>query len=294
LVFEAAGIIQDELSLKRLVYVGLGSIWFTDFQMAHKSLGIRDMVSMEADKIGFKRAQFNLPFKTARVKKGYSTAVLPALFSEKKFLNRPWFIWLDYTCGLEERVVKDIRLVIESAPANSVFVTTFNALGAPLGNPKDRPERIRRLLGAVVPDTISRDDCQNARLPETLLKLTSDFMVSVAASFSRPGRFVPAFRIAYSDSTPMITVGGVLPTKRNTVAVESLVAAPSWPAIVKEPIVIPPLTIKEFTALQAQLPRPQRLSRKLVRSLGFDLDADHIRCFGKFYRYYPIYAQITS
>jgi hypothetical protein len=43
LVFEGARILKMGLNLRKLGYVGLGSLWFTDFQTAHKALGVRDM-----------------------------------------------------------------------------------------------------------------------------------------------------------------------------------------------------------------------------------------------------------
>lgn len=80
IVFDCVRSLQAGLNLERLVYVGFGSIWFTDFVMAHKLLGIDDMVSLEADDIGYRRAVFNSPFSTVRVKHGYSYDVLPNLY----------------------------------------------------------------------------------------------------------------------------------------------------------------------------------------------------------------------
>jgi hypothetical protein len=294
LVFEGVRTLQSRMDLEKLMYVGLSSVWFTDFHIAHKALGVEDLVSIEADPIGFERARFNLPFRTARVEKGFSYDVLPIILKDQSLTTRPWFVWLDYDGGFEESTVEDIRLVIEQAPPNSIFVTTFNASGKKLGKPANRPERIRKLLGSVVPDGLSRDDCQDDRLPETLLELTSKFMESVAASVVRPGGFIPAFRIHYSDTTPMVTIGGILPEKGAVPAARAAVSSHEWPGIALEPIIIPPLTIKEAAALQTQLPRAGRLTRAAVRRLGFDLEEQHIRCFQKYYRYYPAYAQITA
>jgi hypothetical protein len=297
LVFESVRILQNYLVMDRLVYVGLGSIWFTDFQMAHKSLAIEDLISIEADPIGYRRAEYNLPFRTSKVLEGTSTDVLPTVIGDRALVNRPWFVWLDYTCGLEEMVVEDIRLVVENVPQNSVFVVTFNAKGRDLGRPVDRPQRIRTLLGSVVPDDLSREDCDEdgGKLSATLAALTNKFMISVAAACSRPGGFIPAFSLCYTDTTPMVTVGGVLPAKGAVAATEEAISRPDWPGIDDLPIIIPPLTVKEVAALQTQLPRSRGgITRKMVRKLGFDLKDEHIRCFQKYYKYYPTYAQIHS
>jgi hypothetical protein len=172
-------------------------------------------------------------------------------------------------------------------------VATFNAT-KDLGKPENRAERIRNLLGSVVPDGLSQDDCQGDRLPETLLNLTGRYMESVAASAVRPGGFIPAFRIHYSDTAHMVTIGGILPEKGSVPAAKAVVNSPAWPGIAREPVIIPPLTIKEAAALQTLLPHRRRLTRAAVRRLGFDLEDRHIRCFEKYYRYYPAYAQITA
>src|SRR5438128_622831 len=83
LVFEGVRMLQRELHLERLAYVGLGSIWFTDFTMAHKLLGIDDMVSIESHPVGYRRAVFNSPYATVKVREGYSSEVLPALYDDE-------------------------------------------------------------------------------------------------------------------------------------------------------------------------------------------------------------------
>ena len=45
-------ILQAHLHLERLAYIGLGSIWFTDFVLAHKVLEVDDMISIEQHDIG--------------------------------------------------------------------------------------------------------------------------------------------------------------------------------------------------------------------------------------------------
>ena len=41
IVFEAVSILQGWLRLENLLYIGFGSIWFTDFQLAHKFLRVK-------------------------------------------------------------------------------------------------------------------------------------------------------------------------------------------------------------------------------------------------------------
>lgn len=48
LVFEGVRALQMQMDLNQLVYVGFGSVWFTDFVVAHKILGVDDMVDRKS------------------------------------------------------------------------------------------------------------------------------------------------------------------------------------------------------------------------------------------------------
>jgi hypothetical protein len=294
IVFDSVRSLQASLDLERLVYVGFGSIWFTDFVMAHKLLGVDDMVSLEADAIGYRRAVFNAPFATVRVINGYSYDVLPSLYTDAAIKGRPWLVWLDYDYELNESVRDDLRSLIENAPANSVVLTSFNGREMKYGNAQDRPDRLKDVLGSVVPDNLQKSDCKEDKLHQTLATLTIDYMKSVASDLSRPGGFVPAFRIVYRDSAPMITVGGILPSKGAARTAIDLVEAGTWRGMPALPINAPHLTVREAAGLQALLPSGTKLTRAAVQKLGFDLDDDQIEAFETYYRQYPAFAQIIA
>jgi len=294
IVFEGVRLLQGQLDMERLIYVGFGSIWFTDFVLAHKTLGIDDMVSIESDEIGFSRAKFNSPFKTVTVMNGISSAVLPTLYVDELYVGRPWMVWLDYDYELRESVKNDIRSVIENSPGNSILLVTFDGKDDRYGEAPDRPELLRRVLGPVVPDDLSKGACEGAQMRETLADLALESMGAITAEISRPGGFVPAFRAIYQDGTPMVTVGGVLPVPGDAQSARSAVGAANWPCRPPRPIKAPHLTIREAAALQSQLPRLERLSRDDVRTMGFDLEDEQIEAFQNYYRQYPAFAQIIA
>lgn len=294
IVFESMRILQKDLDLEGMVYIGFGSIWFTDYAMAHKILGINDMISIEASDVGFKRAEFNVPFATVRVIHGYSNQILPTLYQDEAIRARPWFIWLDYDYELNETLREDIRSTIENAPVNTVLLVTFNGAETRYGQAPDRPGRLQELLGAVVPDDLSKKACKDDRMQETLADLTLNFMTSVAADLARPGGFIPSFRLIYKDSTPMVTIGGILPAKGAARIAADITSAATWPCRPRRPIRAPHLTIREAATLQAQLPRVDRLTREAVRKLGFDLEDEQIEAFETYYRQYPAFAQIIA
>jgi hypothetical protein len=294
LVFSGVRHLQNHLDLDGLAYVGFGSIWFTDFLLAHKTLNVQDMVSIEAHDIGYKRAQFNKPYATVRVRHGPSASILPELYADEALGARPWFCWLDYDYELNESVRDDIRSILENVPANSIFAVTFNGLESKYGVAADRPDRLRQLLGSVVPDSLSKADCKDDAMQETLATLSLDYMASVAADLARPGGFVPAIRVVYRDNAPMITVGGILPTKGAARIAQSEVALSTWPAMPSAPVKAPHLTSRESAALQARLPNVKALTRADVQALGFDLDTDQLAAFQRYYKEYPSFAQVLS
>lgn len=294
LVFEGVLKLKPHLNLERLVYVGFGSIWFTDFVLAHRLLEINDMVSIESNDIGFRRAVFNSPYATVRVRHGFSSDVLPTLFADEAVRGRPWLVWLDYDYQFDETLKADIASIIENAPANSILLVTFNGHEMKYGAAPDRPERLRDLFGAAVPDDLPKRACRDERMQETLADFAQAYMQSAANDLARPGGFVPAFRLIYRDNAPMVTVGGLLPTRGAARIAADIVAEPSWRCRPDKPIVAPHLTIREAAVLQSRLPSPDRLDRPAVQALGFDLDDDQLEAFQTYYRHYPSFAQIVA
>jgi hypothetical protein len=292
LVFEGMRALQAALDPVR-VYIGLGSIWFTDFIMAHKLLSIDDMVSIESNEVGYCRALFNSPYVTVRVRRGFSSEVLPVLYKDQLYAGRPWMIWLDYDSEFDEGKGEDIRSIIENAPDSSVLLVTFNGNAMKYGKAPDRPELLKRVFGSVVPDTLSKSSCRDDKMQEILADFTIALMKSIAGDIARPGRFIPAFRLIYKDTTPMITVGGLLPPRGAVRTALAVVGEATWPCQPKIPIAAPLLTMREAAVLQSQLPCVERLSRTLVRNLGFDLEEHQIEAFEEYYRYYPAFAQIV-
>ena len=293
IVFEGIRELKERTGLTDMVYVGFGSIWFTDYIMAHKILNIRDMISIEADKIGYRRAVFNAPFASVRVRRGHSSAVLPSLYRNNRLMNRPWVVWLDFDKELAESLVADIQLAIENVPEDSVVLITFNGKDGKYGHAKDRPGRLRELLGDVVPDNLGREACKEEEMQETLAELVSNFMTAIAAP-ARGGRYISAFRAIYEDTAPMVTVGGVIVSERSEPLVADVVNAPAWRCCPIKRITAPHLTMREAATLQSALPRTGGLSRQLVRSMNFDLEDDQIESFEKYYKEYPTFAQIVG
>ena len=294
IVFEGVRELQTSLGLQEMVYIGLGSIWFTDFILAHKFLGIDDMISIEKSEIGHRRATFNAPFATVRVLHGTSLNLLPELCRDELIRERPWIIWLDFDGAFDEDHRDDIRSVIEGAPENTLFLLTFNGQDWRYGKLDERPNRLRQLFGDVVPDDLTKRACKKETMPETIATMTINYMQSVAMEMARAGGFLPAFRTIYRDTATMVTVGGFLPTEQSRNIAATVVSDANWRCCPGKCIVAPHLTLRETLSLQSKLPDQEGLSRLIVQSLGFDLEDEQIAAFEKYYKEYPAYAQIVA
>jgi hypothetical protein len=295
IVFEGLLQLPKSIGLRGATYVGLGSVWFADFVLAHRLLGIENMISLEDDPIIFRRAEFNVPYRTLLVFEGKSTDAIPALLEDEDLAARPWILWLDYDKPLDEDRRDELAQLVADLPADSVLLATFNAHMANYGGkPAQRHERLRNLFGLAAPENMTTEEAKDRdRMMEILASSVETFLVSKAVESGRPGGFVPAFRVMYVDGAPMVTVGGVLPDESNEEEVRHDVSNPEWPGFVSDIIALPPLTAKEIHALQAMLPNPARITREQVQAAGFDLLEEDIDSFVNHYLRYPNFAQLA-
>jgi hypothetical protein len=294
-VFNGLRKVVDALALESIVYLGFGSVWFSDFILAHRDLRIDTMLSIESNPIIFKRALFNRPYRTIQVFEGDSDDVIPELLIEPEYQDRPWIVWLDYDGPLDEKCRDEMSYLINNLPPNSALIMTCNARPYKYGKPAKRVESLNSLFGDSIGMTLV-DSMVEDEVPfiNTLRQAIENFMLSTALQNSRAGGFVPAFNIGYQDGPPMVTVGGILPSVGNASTIQGLTRRKSWEGLVKHPITTAPLTMKEVGALQAQLPSRTRITRKRVQRLGFDLDEHQIDSFARHYLLYPNFVQAAT
>jgi hypothetical protein len=295
LVFKEIKRVFEQCDMANAVYVGLGSIWFTDFVMAHKILGIDDMVSIEKNEVGFRRASYNKVYRTIDVRHGESSEILPQLLEEPGFSTRPWVLWLDYDGALDEDKVAEMQWAVSHLPTNSIVLFTFSATQAAYGQRiAQRPSRLKTLLGEVVPDDLTREQCEKGMIHTTLADLTLNFIKSEVADSARPGGFIDAFKMTYLDTVEMVTVGGILPTKGAAPVIRTITDGDQWIGRVADMIAAPQMTLREVSALQAELPCGAEITRARVQEIGFDLEEEQIRSFQRYYKYLPSFAEIVA
>lgn len=297
IVFDGLARLLRTLDCQSPIYLGFGSVWFVDFVMAHRRLGIQRMFSIEADDVIYERAKFNRPYRTIEVLHGLSTDAIPALVrSEPEIAEAPWIVWLDYDQPLGEDSVAELGNLAKTAPSGSILLTTFNAASRHYGKPRQRYERIWQLFGDATPDNPfkSPDDFKDSEMQmQFMARAAMDHLIASALDSGREDHPLRAYSIAYQDGSPMVTVGIVLCPEEKKSEVASVLSGDSWHGMVERAIVTPPLTQKEVSALESCLPSTSALDRDAVRSLGFDLLENQLDSFVTHYLNYPTFAQIS-
>lgn len=294
MAFDGLELLKRHLPLGNAVYIGFGSVWFADFILAHKRLGISEMISIERDPILAARARFNAPFRTVRVEEGDSTTILTELKDRAEDMLRPWIVWLDYTSSLTPEIMIDVDLLADYAPPGSVMLMTMNAKAENIGKGLEgRRDGLQRLLGDVVSEDVDLQTLTSKRMQRTLGEYISSYIEARCRTFARSGGFVPAFQMPYRDGVEMITVGGIFPTPETRDQTVALVSGLEWPGFPGTSIETPPLTPKEICALQTLLPDPA-VVRRHVLGLGFDLEDDKLEVYCAHYRRYPSFFQVVG
>lgn len=293
IVFDGIRLIADRVRLSDVVYVGFGSVWFSDFHLAHRTLDITTMISIEWDRVTYTRAAYNKPYKTVEVVHGSSEEVIPGLLERPELQGRPWVVWLDYDSILDSPKLDELADMVRTLPDDSFLLTTYGARPGSYGKTEQRLERMRTLFGPSAPELPDDALILNPEVPPHLAESTERYLQAVASRSARRGGYVPCFRLTYDDLTPMVTVGGFLPsTNESQAGSQEITNDVAWMGRLTETIDTAPLTPKEVTALQAILPSDATLTAADVKALGFELLDQHIAAFQRHYLRFPTFSQI--
>ncbi len=318
LVFDVLHAASRIFGLRDHWYVGFGSMWFGDFRLAHKALGIREMLSLEHQEHA-ERADFNRPFSCVSVIPGESSQALPHVAEEK--WRAPAIAWLDYDKELNGDVIADLDLLITKSAPNSVLIVTLNGVRGTyrIRKPNGQNTRSETSVGVVesflgesstparfIPSVNAAgvaQDVQESRFPEffaeaLLTHLQHRLVHSAREVAGERMQFVPLYSISHKDGADMVTVGGAICKESD---------ADKWRTCVSDhPILsdqngmvsycrldLIPVTLKEKITLDSCLPLPEEEDAFLVsaKGAGIKLADDELRKYRKFYRHFPVFVE---
>lgn len=281
-------------------YVGFGGIFFADFLLAHRHLGLTAMTSIEKSRTD--RFSFNRPLSCIDLRFGASSDVLPVVLGDLRRAQAPGIVWLDYDGSISATVTADAALVAAEAVPLTLLLVTVNC--EPLQDVQQRVSCLARQMGDQMPPQITT----GAQLGGWKLAEVSHRLVNGAIEQALVDRnlvlerdqqlhYQQLLRFHYSDGARMLTTGGIFRTQAQAGLVDDAFAGlgqireVTGDALSLE---VPVLTAREVRHLLAQLPearpRPPAGSAEDVRSPGVP-QAD-VAKFTSIYRYYPLYAEI--
>lgn len=299
-------------NIKNYRYIGMGSAYFSDFSLFHKTLGINKLLSIEGedDKQAKERIKFNKPFACIDVEFGWTNTVLPTL---------PWskwqeksIVWLDYVDKLKESMFGDIDTVLINVKAGSVFLISVNIEEDNERDEKINPTelsakefRLRMLSENVGKESIPKrafDLVLNIENNKSVIREIIDTAFRSAVKKRNSGtteveqvEYKQLFNLHYRDSADMLTVGGIIFTKNQKEKVDEMFEHLDF---IREGdnsfnIVVPKLTYREIHALDKVLPQIKGREKKTGKSdlSRIPLSASDKENYASIYRYFPTFAE---
>lgn len=277
-------------------YFGLGSLWFSDFALFHRTLGIRHMQSMERVETAEVRFEANKPFAAIETHYKDSSKVLPDLDWE----SRPAFVWLDYDNPIDSGMLLDVQVVVNNAISGSIIAVTVQCHRSPDIDDAQQDEYgppavvrfVDRIGADAVPDGTGEDDLMGWPFGALSRKIFADKIQAtlavrnLRATAGKSFLYMPICEIEYLDGAKMTTFVGILSEEADR---DKLVQCkfdsldfltPDGSPIFIE---IPVLTMREIREIEQQLPN----ELPLVCGAIPPGDAEK---FAKFYRYLPNFA----
>lgn len=283
------------------VYVGFGSIWFSDFSLFHRSLGIKNMISIEQSATAEKRIEENKPFRIPVIY-SHSKDALPKLEWSKHHL-----LWLDYDDSLSLSMFYDMQTVASRAKSGTVLTVTVQCSKAPQvaetesDTQTDAPNALSRfttLFGRErVPQETVEMDLYSWRLGQLsrkmlLQEIEAGLATRNSSSHKNQMQFKQICEIEYEDGAKMTTFVGIFYAPEDAHLLEQchfetldFLKNPLKPIKIN----VPKLSVRELKKLESQL--PLGVGDELQIGHIPKSDADH---FVSLYRYLPNFAVLEG
>jgi hypothetical protein len=291
-------------------YIGFGSIYFGDFQVIHRELGIDDMISIEKDAYARECFEFNKPYRSILLNFGVSGQILPTLDWTKRSI-----IWLDYDGKLDLDSLADIGTVSARSVSGTALVVSVNAHPEPYPRDQERAaferqtgkpfsiaeyqlSKLSDYIGPKIPPGTQGNDLRGHgvatvfhrtilnEIDEQLSRRNAMLEAGDKMLWKQIGYFL------YQDGALMLTVALVF-FKASDLSVFEACAFEKLPFLHSgnEPyqIRVPCLTNKEIRYLNEQL--PFLTATTLLKGPG--IPAQDLKAYSELYRYFPSFHEIV-
>lgn len=275
---------QGGFGIRDYQYTGMGSLYFVDYVLFHRLLGIRDMLSVEMDSSLETRIRFNKPFGLVNVEICTIGDVIPTLGETKQHI-----LWLDYDFRMNRLVVEDVQSAAFRLTPGSVLLATVD-VKPPVGSgPADWRRYYQSQAGDFFDLEWSDREFAESELPRTSARILYN---AIRAGLRAGVQFRPLFSFLYADGHPMLTVGGMLVTAPEAATLDRCdfsqadyirgdLALPPYE------IIVPRLTHKERMYVDRFMPCVEDWE-----PADFIMSPEDILNYRRIYRFYPSYAEL--
>lgn len=288
----------------------MGSVYFSDFNLLHKILGITKLVSIEVEQEYEERIHFNKPYSYINVKFGNTAEVLP---------NLPWsdwknksIVWLDYTEKIMEYMLGDIDIVMLKAQPGSILLLSINIeqeeqknrenQGDKLSAKDFRLKKLEENIGRKNIPQRAYDMNLNVEKNKLIIREIIHNTILNALKKRIDGvedkkqiQYKQLFNLYYKDSADMLTVGGIIYNQKQEKRIDTMFKNLAFIGTNENcfDIIVPKLTYREIHALDKLLPDEK------TRKTGVAKDGDKIiplskndvKNYANIYRYFPTFAE---
>lgn len=273
--------------IKHYQYTGMGSIYFIDFMLLHRLIGISAMLSVEYDTKITRRVEFNRPFECVQTEIAPIGDVIPRLSLDRRHL-----LWLDYDGVLTGSHLSDISAATTRLSVGSILLITID-VEPPTDTdvPSDWMQYFKDEAGEYFAPSLTIGDFAKSVLPIRNVEFVWNAIKSGIVGRTEV-HFIPMFNFIYEDGHRMLTLGGMIGTDHE----EELIAASGLakteffrssfdvaPCIIK----VPRLTRKERQYLDGFMPAPDGW-----RPTEFELSEENVLAYRQIYRFCPTYAEL--
>ncbi|MER9069003.1 hypothetical protein NKH84_20935 [Mesorhizobium sp. M0902] len=196
-------------------YVGFGGTKFVDFQLMERFVGFSTYQSIEHDSVIYGRCVFNKPFNSIKM---FTGEFADFLLQDREDVNSVY--WLDFDGALTPDTYANLVSVANHLrDGDFLFVTLCAELPAGTRN-KSEADRAQ-----VLASRFPGFKTQIKKLPqrsfsekgfrETAGTLLLEMFDSAFAVRVAEGKFHPLMKVIYSDTSWMVTVGGIFSAKHS-------------------------------------------------------------------------------
>lgn len=292
-------------NLKKYRYIGMGSAYFSDFSLFHKSLGITKMLSIEGE-VDFKqRIKFNVPFSCIRVVFGFTSDVIPTLPWEK--WKERSIVWLDYTETLMQYMLGDINDVVFNVKPGSIFLLSVNIerqeqlKGTKQEQISDQEYRIRYLENTVgkeyIPPRTYELNLNVENNKKIIREIIDNTIIRAVKKRNDNTHYIQLFNFYYKDSADMLTVGGIILDDEKANKIEALTKNLEFIRHGEETfdIIVPKLTNREIHSLDKVLPNKDTIRNGIALNGNkkIPLSTTDVKNYASIYRYFPTFSEIN-